>query len=61
MSGPERGSEWVGQQEEKGSDMGFLGREGKPRKWITFEMQIKKLSNRKKKKEKSSMANISES
>ena len=36
-------SKWVGKQEEGGWDRGFL--EGKPGKEITFEMQIKKISN----------------
>ena len=43
MPGPGGKSGWVGEQGERGSDRGFS--EGKSEKGITFEMQIKKISN----------------
>ena len=45
MSGPGRRSGWVGEQGEGRGDRGFL--EGKIGKGITFEMEIKKISNKK--------------
>jgi hypothetical protein len=46
IPGPGSGSEWVGEQGERGGARGFLER--KQGKGITFEMQIKKISNKKK-------------
>jgi hypothetical protein len=45
MSGPGRRSGWVGEQGEGRGDRGFL--EGEIGKGITFEMEIKKISNKK--------------
>ena len=42
-TGQRRGNGGTGEHEERGWDRGFL--EGKPGKKITFEIQIKKLSN----------------
>jgi hypothetical protein len=47
MSGPRSRSGWVGEQGEGRGDKGFS--KGKPGKGITFEMQIKKISNKKRK------------
>jgi hypothetical protein len=44
MPGPGSRSGWVGEQGEGRGDRGFS--EGKPGKRITFEMQIKKISNK---------------
>ena len=38
-------SEWIGEQGERGCNWGFFG--GNPGKGITFEMKIKKISNKK--------------
>jgi hypothetical protein len=43
MPGPGSGSGWVGEQEKGGEDRGFS--EGQLGKRITFEMQIKRISN----------------
>jgi hypothetical protein len=43
MPGPGSGSGWVGEQGEGGEDREFS--KGKLGKGITFEMQIKKISN----------------
>jgi hypothetical protein len=48
MPGPGSRSGWVGEQKERGGNRGFS--EGKPGKGITFEMQIKKISNKKEKR-----------
>jgi hypothetical protein len=45
MPGPGSRSGWVGEQGEGEVDRGFSER--KPGKGITFEMQIKKISNKK--------------
>ena len=45
MPGPGSGSGWVGEQGEGGEDREFS--KGKLGKGITFEMQIKKISNKK--------------
>jgi hypothetical protein len=45
MPGPRSGSGWVGEQGEVGENRGFSER--KIGKGITFEMQIKKISNKK--------------
>ena len=42
---PGSGSRWAKEEGEAGEDRGFS--EGKPGKEITFEMQIKKISNKK--------------
>jgi hypothetical protein len=44
MARPKIGNRWVGELEEGGEDMGFS--EGKLGKGITFEMKIKKISNK---------------
>jgi hypothetical protein len=44
MPGPESRSGWVGEQGEEEGDGGF---QGKLEKGITFEMYIKKISNKK--------------
>jgi hypothetical protein len=46
MPGPGSGSASVSEQREGGGDRGFS--EGKPRKGTTFEMEIKKISNKNK-------------
>ena len=46
MPGPGSRSGWVGEQGEGEEDRGFSER--KPGKGITFEMQIKRISNKKK-------------
>jgi hypothetical protein len=51
MPGPGSGNGWVGERG-RGEDRGFL--EGKLGKGITFEMQIKKISNKKVIKRKNS-------
>jgi hypothetical protein len=43
MPGPGSRSRWVGEQVEEGGNRGFS--EGKGRKGITYEMEIKKISN----------------
>jgi hypothetical protein len=48
MPGPGSRSGWAGQQGEEGGDRVILG--AKPGKGITFEMEIKKISNKRKKK-----------
>jgi hypothetical protein len=45
MPGPGSRCGWVGEQGERGGDRGVL--EEKPGKGVTFEMQIKKISNKK--------------
>jgi hypothetical protein len=44
MLGPRSRSGWVGEQGDGGENRGFS--EGKLGKWITFEMYIKKISNK---------------
>jgi hypothetical protein len=50
MTGQGSGRGWVGKQGEGGWDRGFS--EGKPGKGITFEMQVNKISNENKIKNK---------
>jgi hypothetical protein len=50
IPGPGSKSRWVGEQGEGRRDRGFL--EGKLGKGITFEIKMKKISNKKKRKEK---------
>ena len=67
IPGPGSGSGWVGEQGEWGGDKGFS--DGKPGKGTTFEMQIKKISNKnnnnntikkRSKKKKKFIANMSQ-
>jgi hypothetical protein len=44
MPGPGSRSGWVGEQGKRGEDRGFS--EGKLGKGITFEMKLKKISNK---------------
>jgi hypothetical protein len=50
MPGPGSGSGWVGEQKDGGEDSGDL--EGKLGKGITFEMKIRKITNKLKRKKK---------